>query len=207
MNRGAPFRVGLTGGIGSGKSVAADCFARLGAQVIDTDIIAHELTAPGGAAMADIKAAFGAGIESASGALDRSAMRARVFADATARKTLEAILHPLIRAESARRLALVTHSYALLVVPLLVENLAAYRPLLDRILVVDCEESLQRTRVIARSGLAPEQVNAILSAQAGRQSRLQVADDVIHNQGDLISLNRQVERLHGEYMKHAGREF
>ncbi len=202
-----PFCVGLTGGIGSGKSVAAEGFVRLGAQIIDTDVIAHELTGPGGAAMAEIKAAFGDSIETASGALDRAAMRARAFADVQARKSLEAILHPMIRAESERRLALATQSYVLLIVPLLVENLSAYRPLLDRILVVDCEVSQQRERVAARSGLALDQVNAILSAQASRTSRLQVADDVIHNQGDLISLNRQVERLHGEYMKHATGEF
>ena len=202
-----PYCVGLTGGIGSGKSVVADLFARFGVEVIDTDAIAHELTGPGGLAMAEIVDAFGANIASDTGALDRAAMRARAFAEPDVRKKLERILHPMIRAESMRRLAQVTHPYVLLVVPLLIESLDAYRALIDRIAVVDCEESQQIERAAARSGLQLEQVNAILSAQASRASRLHVADDVIDNRGDLNHLGKQVEQLHDKYMKHAAGEF
>jgi dephospho-CoA kinase len=200
-----PFCVGLTGGIGCGKSTVAERFASLGAEVIDTDVIAHELTGPHGAAMAAIVAEFGVEMATQAGALDRVAMRARVFADPDARKKLEAILHPLIRAESMRRVRAVATSnsapYALLVVPLLVENLAAYRPLLNRVAVVDCDEAQQLARTAARPGLDIKQAKAILAAQASPALRLQIADDLIDNRGDLDSLEQQIERLHAMYMQ------
>ncbi len=196
-----PFCVGLTGGVGCGKSTVAARFEKLGAAVIDTDRIAHELTAAHGAAMPAIAAEFGAEMASATGALNRAAMRARVFADADARKKLEAILHPLIRAESRRRVADATASYVLLVVPLLVENLSVYRPLLQRIAVVDCDEAQQLARTAARPGLSFEQASAILAAQASAESRLAIADDLIDNRGELDALDRQIEHLHVLYLK------
>ncbi len=196
-----PFCVGLTGGIGCGKSVVAERFERLGAAVVDTDRIAHELTAAQGAAMPAIVAELGAEMASETGALNRAAMRARVFADADARKKLEAILHPLIRAESRRRVADATASYVLLVVPLLVENLSVYRPLLHRIAVVDCDEAQQLARTAARPGLSFEQARAILAAQASAESRHAIADDLIDNRGEMVALDRQVERLHVLYLK------
>lgn len=200
-----PFCVGLTGGIGCGKSTVATQFARLGAEVIDTDVIAHELTASNGAAMTAIVAEFGAEMATRTGALDRAAMRARVFADPAARKKLEAILHPLIQAESMRRVAAVSASYALLVVPLLAENLAAYRPLLNRIAVVDCDESQQLAHTAGRPGLDIKQVQAVLAVQASHASRLAIADDLIDNRGDLARLDDQVERLHAMYLTLAAR--
>jgi dephospho-CoA kinase len=196
-----PFCVGLTGGIGSGKSTVAEIFADLGAGLIDTDSIAHQLTVPNGAAMPEIVNVFGTGIVSPSGALDRVAMRDRVFSDPAARKKLESILHPLIRAESVRRLASVSSPYALLVVPLLVENLAAYRPLLNRVAVVDCDARDQLLRTAARPGVGVEQAKAILAAQASPVARMRIADDVIDNRGDLEGLRRQVELLHQRYLE------
>ncbi|MCX8018049.1 MAG: dephospho-CoA kinase [Rhodocyclaceae bacterium] len=213
------FVVGLTGGIGSGKSAAADRFAALGARLIDTDAIAHALTAPGGAAIAPIVRAFGEEVLTPEGALDRAAMRRRVFADPAERQRLEAILHPLIRAVvaealgrpasadlprrgGARRDACSAASgdfpYTLLVVPLLVET-GAYREHLDRILVIDCPVELQIARVMARSGLSHAEVSAILAAQATRQARLAQADDVIDNDASLEALMRQVDALHHRY--------
>jgi len=200
-----PFCVGLTGGIGSGKSEVTRVFARLGAQIVDTDAIAHQLTGPDGAAMAAIVSVFGAEMATRTGALDRAAMRNRVFSNPELRKALEDILHPLIRAESVRRIEAVKSSYALLVVPLLAENQAAYRPLIDRVLVVDCDETQQIERTAARPGLNVEQASAILASQASRASRLAIADDLIDNRGDLTRLNEQVERLHVLYLKLAAK--
>lgn len=197
------YSVGLTGGIGSGKSAVADRFSRLGAAVIDTDVIAHELTAPGGGAIAAIEAAFGSEVVTASGALDRGAMRKRVFADPRVRERLEAILHPMIRAEVALRLTGVDTPYAVLVVPLLVENLDAYRPLMERIVVVDCEPEQQLARTAQRPGLDIEQAKAILAAQISSQERLRFADDVIDNRGDFANLDSQIQRLHGDYLRRA----
>jgi dephospho-CoA kinase len=195
-----PYVVGLTGGIGSGKSAAAEHFAALGAGIIDTDLIAHQLTARGGLALPALEAAFGPQVIAADRALDRAAMRTRVFADPAARLRLEAILHPLIRAEcEARVAALGTASYAMLVVPLLVES-GAYRRRCRRVCVVDCPEALQVERVSRRSGLPEAEVRAIMAAQASRQDRLAAADDVIDNSGDLASLHRQVEVMHQRYV-------
>jgi len=196
--------VGLTGGIGSGKSAVAEGFARLGAAVVDTDRIAHALTAPGGAAMAQIEAAFGSAVIAADGALDRAAMRELAFSDAAARARLEAILHPLIRSESARLCAAAQAPYVVLVVPLLIES-GNWRERCDRLCVVDCPEALQIERVHARSALPEAQIRAIMAAQASRAERLAVADDVIDNSGSLAELAPQIEALHRRYLTLAAR--
>ena len=196
------FRVGLTGGIGSGKSKAADMFAALGADVIDTDVISHELTGPGGAAMTAIGQAFGADYVAADGSLDRARMRSLVFSDPAARARLEAILHPLIRAEAGRRMQASTAPYAILVVPLLLET-GAYREFLDRVLVVDCDESKQIARAMARSRLSEEDVRRIMSAQLPRADRVRQAHDVISNDSDIETLSREVEAMHEQYLREA----
>jgi dephospho-CoA kinase len=193
-----PFSIGLTGGIGSGKSLVADMFAALGAALIDTDQIAHQLTAPGGAAMAAIVREFGAEYQSPSGALDRARMRAKAFSDPAAKKRLEAILHPLIRIETERAASAAQGLYRIFVVPLLVES-GSWKDRVSRVLVVDCPEQLQLARVMARNGLPEAQVRAIMAAQASRAARLAAADDVIHNDADIAALTPQVERLHAVY--------
>lgn len=192
--------VGLTGGIGSGKSTVAELFVRNGAALVDTDAIAHELTAAGGAAIPALLAKFGPGVIDGSGALDRTAMRQSVFADPAARAQLEAILHPLIRQLAAERCQAAAAPYVILAVPLLVES-GEYRQRCQRIAVVDCPESRQIERVMARSGLSVDQVRAIMAAQATRQQRLAVADDVVVNDGDLASLGEQVDALHRKYLQ------
>ena len=191
--------IGLTGGIGSGKSAAADLFAGFGADVVDTDLIAHQLTAPGGAAMAAIAEAFGAGVVRGDGALDRDAMRALAFDEPGARARLEGILHPLIRSQSERQIAASEAPYVVLVVPLLVEA-GGYRERVDRICVVDVPEAEQMARVMARNGFDEARVRAIMAAQASRRQRLAVADDVIDDSGSLLRLREQVEALHHRYM-------
>lgn len=201
--RDMTYVVGLTGGIGSGKSAVADLFAALGVNVVDADAVAHALTRAGGSAMPAVCAEFGDGVADADGALDRAAMRARVFADPPARRRLEAILHPMIREESERRLAAGAGApYAILMVPLLVES-GSYRQRVNRIAVVDCAEETQIARVMSRNGLAREEVERILAAQATRAERLAAADDVIYNDGALAALAPQVERLHTEYLSYA----
>jgi len=190
--------VGLTGGIGSGKSTVADLFAARGAVVVDTDAIAHELTGPGGAAIPAIRDEFGDGVIRADGGLDRDAMRERAFGDPAARRRLEAILHPMIRTESRRRLEAADGPYALLVVPLLVES-GDRAGGVDRVLVVDCPVDVQIERVMRRSGLTPERVRTILAAQASRAQRLAAADDVIDNAGSPDALPAQVDALHRRY--------
>lgn len=196
------FSVGLTGGIGSGKTLVADMFAALGAAVIDTDQIAHQLSAPQGAAIPLLTAEFGAEFITAEGALDRARMRALAFAEPAARQRLEAILHPLIRIATEDAAAGATGPYRMFVVPLLVES-GSWKSRIDRLLVVDCPESLQVERVMRRSGLDEVQVRAIMAAQASRQQRLAVADDVIANDGDAAALTPQVERLHAFYLQSA----
>jgi dephospho-CoA kinase len=194
--------VGLTGGIGSGKSTVADLFVARGAALVDTDALAHELTAPGGAAMPALEARFGQAIVRADGGLDRAAMRRRVFADPAEKQALEAILHPLIRAESDRRCAAaVMHDapYVILAVPLLVES-GSYRARCDRILVVDCDPEVQVARVMARSALPESEVRAIIATQATRAARRAVADDVIDNSGAPAALSGQVDALHHVYL-------
>ena len=199
-----PFTVGLTGGIGSGKSAAADLFVTHGASLVDTDAIAHALTAAGGAAMPAIRTQFGDAIIAADGSLDRAAMRAHVFARDEARQQLEAILHPMIRAESARQCSAARGSYVILAVPLLIES-GSYRARCDRICVVDCPPELQIERVQARSGLEEAQIRAIMTAQASREQRLAAADDVIDNGGSLEHLRAQVAALHARYAALAAR--
>lgn len=199
--------VGLTGGIGSGKSAVGHLFAGHGIAVIDTDAIAHALTAPGGAAMPAIRAGFDAEVTGADGALDRAAMRALVFADPPARRRLEAILHPLISAESERQLRAATAGsgspYAILMVPLLIES-GDYRKRVDRIAVVDCAVATQIARVMSRNGLDRGEIERILAAQATRAERLAAADDVIDNDGEIAGLPLQIERLHRQYLVFSG---
>jgi dephospho-CoA kinase len=197
-----PFCVGLTGGIGCGKSSATDMFAALGAGVVDTDVISRELTGPGGAAIDAIRGEFGADYVLADGSLDRARMRALVFADPDARRRLEAILHPLIRETSRGRIAESRSPYVLLVVPLLLET-GSYRDLLNRVLVVDCDEAQQVERVKARSALTADEVRSIMNAQLPRAERLALADDVLRNDGDINHLRAQVERLHSRYLGEA----
>jgi dephospho-CoA kinase len=194
--------VGLTGGIGSGKSAAADLFSRLGPAVVDSDVIAHELTAPGGGAMAAIDKAFGAMVIGADGSLNRPAMRQLAFADLQARRRLEDILHPLIGAESDRLCAEAFRTgapYVVLVVPLLIES-ADYRRRVSRVLVVDADDELRVARVASRSGLTRAEILSVMATQASRQLRLDSADDIIRNDGTFEDLAEQVDRLHGKYL-------
>ena len=195
-----PFCVGLTGGVGAGKSTVAERFASHGVAVIDTDVISRDLTSAGGVAMAAILAAFGPDIVAADGALNRPAMRARVFANPADRQALEAILHPLIRENAARSLFLALTPYAVLVVPLLVENLTEYRGLVDRILVVDCDEREQIRRISTRPTMNEADARAMLAAQCSRATRLGIADDVLDNRGDLGMLVDQIDKLHQKYL-------
>ncbi len=195
-----PLVVGLTGGIGSGKSAAAAEFENLGVTVVDSDAIAHELTAPGGAAIDAIRRDFGAAAIAATGAMDREWMRDKVFRDRDARSRLEGVLHPAIRTEAERRIREAPSVYAIHMVPLLVES-GDLRARYDRILVVDCPESVQISRVQARSGLTETETRRILLAQATRAQRLTAADDVIDNSGPLEALRPQVVAMHGKYLK------
>jgi dephospho-CoA kinase len=194
-----PFTVCLTGGIGSGKSTVGREFEALGVTVIDTDALAHSLTAPGGAAIPAIRAAFGDGYLTPEGALDRKRMRELVFADSGARRRLEAILHPMIRTESERLAAQATSPYVILMIPLLVES-GRPRERCRRILVVDCTEEEQIRRVMERSQLARAEVESILASQATRADRLAAADDVIDNSGDPAALPARVAALHHAYL-------
>jgi dephospho-CoA kinase len=196
------FVVGLTGGIGSGKSAAAREFETFGAALVDTDAIAHELTAPGGAALEHIKALFGEAFIAPSGAMDREAMRSRVFNDPAAKRALETLLHPMIRKQAEARIAGARGPYVIYVVPLLVES-GDYRSRVDRVLVVDAPEALQLERVRSRSGLPEREVRAIMAQQAARAARLAAADDVIDNSGPLDALRAQVAALHARYLKMA----
>lgn len=198
--------IALTGGIGSGKSTVADLFVERGAALVDTDRIAHELTAPGGSAIEPIRAAFGDAMIAADASMDRAAMRRLAFTDPAARKRLEAILHPMIRALTDEGIAAAARSnapYAIIAIPLLVEGGNA-RARADRVLVVDCPEEVQVARVMQRSKLDRAQVDAIMAAQATRAARLAVADDVVDNGGDLDSLRPQVDRLHRTWLALAG---
>ena len=198
------FSVGLTGGIGCGKTTVSDMFAARGASVIDTDQIAHALTAPHGAAMPALLAEFGAGFATPEGALDRARMRALVFADPGARTRLEAILHPRIREATAAAALLATGPYVIFAVPLLIES-GSWRDRVTRVLAVDCAEATQVARVIARNALPEAQVRAIMAAQVTRAQRLAAADDVIVNDDGIAALVPQVERLHAEYLAYAKR--
>lgn len=195
-------KIGLTGGIGCGKSLVAGLFAQKGVPIIDTDNIAHQLTAADGAAMPILQAAFGAEVVAIDGALDRPKMRALVFADEAVRKQLEAILHPLIR---QRVEALLTEfecqdvAYVMIDVPLLFES-GIWQKRVDRVLVVDCSESLQIERVMARNAWTTAQVERVMAAQVSRATRLTLADDVLDNQGDLLNAAIQVDKFHESYL-------
>ena len=194
-----PFTVALTGGIASGKSAVADRFAALGASVIDADVVARELVAPGSTALAEIVAAFGTGILDANAALDRPAMRDRVFADVAARRKLEAILHPRVRNALRERAAAIDGPYALLVIPLLVES--GHYAWVDRVVVVNASREVQHSRLRMRDGITAPLADAMLDAQASREQRLAIADDVIDNSGTPDELTAQVEALHGRYLE------
>jgi dephospho-CoA kinase len=193
------FLVGLTGGIGSGKSVVADLFATRGVVVVDTDAIAHELTAPGGAAIEAIRESFGSDYISVDGALDRARMRSLVFRDPASKRRLERVLHPRIRAASSARIAAASSPYIMLVVPLLVES-GVDRAHCQRNAVVDCDEETQVQRVMRRNSLPEDEVRRIIAAQATRKERIDAADDIIDNSGDLRELESQLEKLHLRYL-------
>ena len=192
------FRVGLTGGIASGKSTVAKLFAALGVPLIDTDVLAREIVAPGQPALQQIAQRFGADVLAEDGSLDRAALRTRVFADPAERKALEAITHPAIRALVEERAATAGGEYQMHVIPLLVETEGRNR--VDRVLVVDCSEELQIRRLQARDGVTIDQTRAILAAQVTRAARLSAADDVIANEGELGALRNAVETLHASYL-------
>ncbi|MES2323106.1 MAG: dephospho-CoA kinase [Pseudomonadota bacterium] len=193
------FSVGLTGGIGCGKTTVANRFGALGASLVDTDDIAHALTAPGGAAMPAIMAAFGDDFATPDGALDRVRMRQLVFTDPQAKHRLEAILHPRISAAAMAAAAAATGPYLMYVVPLLVES-GTWKSRVTRVLAIDCPEEVQVARVMARNGLSEKQVRDIMANQASRAERLAAADDVLTNDGALAALEPQIQRLHGIYM-------
>jgi len=195
-----PFCVGLTGGIGSGKSTAARLFRDLGAGVVDVDDISHALTKPGGAAIAEIVSQFGQEFIAADGGLDRARMRELVFKDPRAKDRLEAILHPLIGRQARDQVMRAEQPYVLLVVPLLLER-NAYRDLVRRVAVVDCSTQTQIDRTMRRSGLAESAVRAILAAQLSRTDRLANADDILDNDGGEDELRRQVAALHLRYLQ------
>ena len=192
-------RIGLTGGIASGKSAAAAVFAELGVPVIDSDVIAREVVAPGSPGLAAIRARFGEGVLQADGQLDRRALRAQVFADPTARRELEALTHPLIRERMAAQSAAAGGPYQIPAIPLLVEG-GARRPGIDRVLVIDCPEEIQVQRVMARDRVDEAGALAVLAAQASRAQRLAAADDVIVNDQGLETLREAVITLHQRYL-------
>lgn len=196
------FKIGLTGGIGSGKSRVADMLAEWGATLVDTDEIARALTAVGGAAMPAIEAEFGTQALTPDGALNREWMRERAFSDPQARLRLEAVLHPIISEETRRQAAAATGSYLVFVVPLLVESLTRWRGRVDRICVVDCDPDTQVARVQARSGLTEPAIRRIMAAQAARETRLDIADDVITNDGATSpeQLRAQAKILHDRWL-------
>jgi dephospho-CoA kinase len=195
--------VALTGGIGAGKSAAASCFERRFIPVVDTDVIARALTAPDGAAIPAIETAFGNRVLDASGAMDRSVMREIVFGNPAARNTLESILHPLIQRQAEHALGGLFSSdaslpYAVLAVPLYFERLS-FRPVTWRVLVVDCSLALQRRRVLQRHGMHDELVSRVIDAQVPRAIRLQMADDVVTNEGSLESLDAAIGAIHSRW--------
>lgn len=196
------YKIGLTGGIGSGKTRVADMLGEWGASIVDTDEIARALTLPGGAAMPALAREFGPGAVAADGSLDRAWMRERAFADPQARQRLEGILHPLIGRETERQAQAARGAYLVFVVPLLVESLPRWRPRLDRICVVDCDPDTQVARVRARSGLTEAAIRRIMAAQAARASRLEAADDIIVNDGATTpeQLRAQAKDLHDRWL-------
>ena len=201
MSTKPPFRVALTGGIASGKSTVADLFAALGVPVIDTDVIAREVVEPGRPALTQVIETFGSEVLGSDGRLDRRRLRERIFADADAKRRLEAILHPAIRAEMERQSRAADGPYQVLVIPLLTEG--KRRDHVDRVLLVDVPEELQIQRLVSRDGVSHEQAQASLNAQATRAERLAMADDIVRNTGRPEDLRANIEALHEQYLQFA----
>jgi dephospho-CoA kinase len=197
-----PLRIGLTGGIASGKSTVAQRFIDLAVPVIDADEAARAVVAPGTAGLAQVIERFGPSVIAENGELNRRALRDRIFNDSVLRKDLEAILHPLIRAHMEQLAMESVGPYLVMAIPLLIEGGARDR--VDRILVVDVDEGVQLQRLVARDGSTLEQARAILAAQAGRSARLAAADDVLLNTGSVADLRRSVDRLHERYLRLSG---
>ena len=194
------FCVGLTGGIGCGKSSVAQVFAEIGAGIIDTDVISRQLVAPNAPALEIIRDVFGDGFLQPDGILDRAKLRSLIFSDISAKPKLEAILHPLIRQRVIEEMRLCLAPYAIIVVPLLLES-GQYQNLIQRTLVVDCSEQQQISRTAARSGLSPQEVGSIMANQMDGKTRLELADDVINNKGEATKLRPQIIALHAQYLK------
>lgn len=194
-------KVGLTGGIGSGKSTVAEYFARLGVVIVDADQIAKEITLPGASAYKTIIESFGSSILSPSGEIDRKKLRQIVFQDHLAKKQLENILHPRIIKEMLNKIESINAPYCIIVIPLLVETGFAHHDFLDRICVVDTLESLQIERASRRDSTAPQEILKIIKGQSSSEERLRVADDIILNNSDLISLENQIKKLHNQYLQ------
>lgn len=192
------FKLGLTGGIGSGKTVASDYFARLGIEVVDTDLVARQVVEPGTPALEEIKAHFGSDVIQPDGTLDRKALRTRVFADENERTWLESLLHPLIRQKTLQQLESAHSAYVILVSPLLIES--GRHRLADRVLVIDSPEALQLSRAQHRDDSDALQIKAIMQTQFSREQRLAQADDVVINDADIASLERQLDVLHAKYL-------
>jgi len=197
--RDSPFCIALTGGIASGKSAVSERFAAHGIEVIDADVVARELVAPGAPALREIVALFGTDMLDRSGGLDRRAMRERVFADADARRRLEGILHPRVRRALRERAGAAQSAYVMLAIPLLVESGGGYA-WVDRVLVVDVPRDVQRARLMQRDGVDGRLADSMLDAQASREQRLAIADDVITNDGSLAELDDAVGALHRRYL-------
>jgi dephospho-CoA kinase len=191
-------RIGLTGGIASGKSLVTRHFQDLGASIVDTDVIAREVVEPGHPGLKAIRAQFGDEVIGPDGRLDRRHMRTLVFTSPAMRQQLEAILHPLIRARTLAQATAATGPYVILVVPLLAET--SFGELVDRVVVVDCDEAQQEARLVARDSHSLAEARRIIATQASRATRLAVADDVIHNGADLAATRNQVEALHEKYL-------
>jgi len=196
---GRRLRVGLTGGIASGKSTVARRFMELGVPVIDADVAARAVVAPGTPGLTQVIERFGPGVLAENGELNRRALRERIFRDPGLRRELEAILHPLIRADMERSAEAAVGAYIVMAIPLLVEGGPSDR--VDRILVVDVDEDLQIQRVMARDGGSKDQARAILESQASRSARLAVADDVLTNTGTVTDLRQAVDVLHRRYLR------
>jgi dephospho-CoA kinase len=194
-----PFVVALTGGIASGKTLISDEFARLGVPVIDTDVIAHKIVEPGQPALLEIVDTFGASIINENGKLKRSELRSLIFSDPNARKQLESILHPRIRQEADKAIRKVTSDYCILVIPLLVES-DTYSNV-NHILVVDVDPDIQLKRLMARDNCTQEQAKQVLAAQANRQQRLGIADDILDNSGSTADARLKVAQLHLKYLQ------
>lgn len=192
--------IGLTGGIGCGKSTVASLFAKLGASIIDTDIIAHQLTQANGDAISAIRKEFGSDFIDKTGALDRTKMRKLIYSDKGAKIKLEKLLHPMILEKTVKMLAQQTGPYTLVIVPLLPES-PAFQQLVQRILVVDCSPETQISRVVMRNGMTDSEVRGIIARQTSRTKRLNCANEIIYNDGDLDNLAHQVITLHNIYLK------